>query len=88
MNSESTYSYSYNELQEKWHENSPNFNKINPNKKSCALSLLDQIIEREELTDKNFKKEMANSQNIKNWEQSIGDSWTLFHLKKLKDLLK
>ena len=26
--------------------------------------------------------------NIKDWEKSIGESWTLFHLKRLKELLK
>ena len=88
MNAESTHSYSYDELQDKWQENSPNFNEIKPNKMQCALILLDQIIDKEKEKDKQFKKDMAGSPNIKSWEQSIGESWTLFHLKRLKELLK
>jgi hypothetical protein len=53
-----------------------------------ALNLLDQIIKKEKENDKEFKKEMADSSSIKDWEQSIGEGWTLFHLKQLKDLLK
>ena len=53
-----------------------------------ALNLLDQIIKKEKEHDKEFKKEMADSSSIKDWEQSIGEGWTLFHLKQLKDLLK
>jgi hypothetical protein len=64
-----------------------------PNKKRCgcmgrALKLLDQIIEEEEINDKEFKEKMANASSVKEWEQSIGESWTLFHLKRLKELLK
>jgi hypothetical protein len=54
----------------------------------AALNLLDQIIKKEKENDKEFKKEMADSSSIKDWEQSIGEGWTLFHLKQLKDLLK
>jgi hypothetical protein len=53
-----------------------------------ALNLLDQIIKKEKENDKEFKKEMADSSSIKDWEKSIGEGWTLFHLKQLKDLLK
>ena len=88
MNAESTHSYSYDELQDKWHENSPNFNEIKPNKIQCALTLLDQIIDKEKQNDDDYKKQMAASPNIKDWEKSIGESWTLFHLKRLKELLK
>jgi hypothetical protein len=54
----------------------------------AALNLLDKIIKKEKENDKEFKKEMADSSSIKDWEQSIGEGWTLFHLKQLKDLLK
>ena len=61
MNAESTYSYSYDELQDKWQENSPNFNEIKPNKIQCALILLDQIIEKEKQNDDDYKKQMPLS---------------------------
>lgn len=90
MNKEqTTYSFSYDPENLEWKEGSlSNFNTFEPNKIQCALILLDQIIDKEKTSDENFKKEMATSSNIKDWEQSIGESWTLFHLKKLKDLLK
>ena len=52
------------------------------------MILLDQIIEKEKQNDDDYKKQMAASPNIKDWEKSIGESWTLFHLKRLKELLK
>lgn len=85
-----THSLSYDHEGSEWIESSPdtNFRALDSNKISQALTLLDQIIEEEEINDKEFKKEMAGSSSIKDWEQSIGESWTLFHLKRLKDLLK
>ncbi len=83
-----THSYSYDHEGTAWVEDSSE-----PNKRKCdcmgrALKLLDQIIEEEEINDKEFKKNMANSSSVKEWEQSVGESWTLFHLKRLKELLK
>ena len=102
MNEEqtTTHSVTYDHEGSEWVEGFPSNltplepnNTDEPNKKKCgcigrALKLLDQIIEEEEINDKEFKKEMANSSSVKEWEQSIGESWTLFHLKRLKELLK
>ena len=78
---EQSYSVSYDENGGRYNVN------IDP-LLDAALNLLDQIIEKEKENDKEFKKEMADSSSIKDWEQSIGEGWTLFHLKQLKDLLK
>ena len=78
---ERSYSVSYDENGGRYNVNiDPLLNQ--------ALNLLDQIIKKEKENDKEFKKEMAGSSSIKDWEQSIGEGWTLFHLKQLKDLLK
>ena len=90
MNDEqTTYSYTYDSEGLEWKEGFPsNINTFEPNKIQCALTLLDQIIEKEEIIDENFRKEKSASSNVKDWEQSIGESWTLFHLKRLKDLFR
>ena len=90
MNEEptTTYSYCLDHDGGDWVGADPNFKEVEPNKINQALTLLDQIITEEQINDEKFKKEKANSSNIKEWEQSIGESWTLFHLKRLKDLLK
>ena len=49
-----------------------------------ALELVDQIIEGAEIQDLEFKK-----QNIKvKGSLTIGQSWIVFHLKALRELLK
>ena len=83
-----THSFSYDHEGSEWVESSSNLKVLEPNKISQALTLLNQIIEEEEINDKEFKKQMANSSSVKDWEKSLGESWTLFHLKRLKDLLK
>jgi hypothetical protein len=52
-----------------------------------ALELLDQIIETADEVDAEYKKEMNESPKVKDWEQSFGEGWMPFHLKKLKELL-
>ena len=52
-----------------------------------ALGLLDQIIETANQVDAEYKKKMNESPKVKDWEQSFGEGWMPFHLKKLKDLL-
>jgi len=54
---------------------------------SQALNLLDQIIEMANQVDAEYKKKMNESPKVKDWEQSFGEGWMPFHLKKLKDLL-
>ena len=46
--------------------------------------LLDQIIEYVEIMDEREKEK----NRIGNAEKTIGDSWLVFHLKKLKELHK
>jgi len=52
-----------------------------------ALDLLDQIIEMANQVDAEYKKKMNDSPKVKDWEQSFGEGWMPFHLKKLKSLL-
>ena len=52
-----------------------------------ALNLLDQIIEKETENDLEYKKLMSASPMVKDLEKSVGEGWTLFHLKQLKNLL-
>ncbi len=75
---EGSYSISYD-------ESGGRFN-INPSLHS-ALELLDQIIEKETENDSEYKKLMATSLMVKDLEKSVGEGWTLFHLKQLKNLL-
>ena len=37
--------------------------------------------------DAEYKKRMGESPTVKDWEQSFGEGWMPFHLKKLKGLL-
>lgn len=53
-----------------------------------ALELLDQIIKMADEVDAKYKKEMNESPKVKDWEQSFGEGWMPFHLKKLKSLLQ
>lgn len=49
-----------------------------------ALQLLDQIIEKEQEKDKvNALKDMKDNRA----SQAVGEGWTLWHLKALKQLL-
>jgi hypothetical protein len=52
-----------------------------------ALGLLDQIIEKEKENDLEYRKLMIASPMVKDLEKSVGEGWTLFHLKQLKNLL-
>tara|TARA_R100000152_G_C6550563_1_gene25231 strand:+ start:98 stop:349 length:252 start_codon:yes stop_codon:yes gene_type:complete len=56
-----------------------------PNKQ--ALDLLDQIIEMADQVDAEYKKKMNASPYKQDWEQSMGEGWIPFHLKRLKELL-
>ena len=50
-----------------------------------SLSLLNQIIEHAKSEDlKNKHKNIREGQG----EQAIGESWMIFHLKKLKELIE
>ena len=49
-----------------------------------SFKLLNQIIEKAELEDLEHKKNMIKNHKS---SQAVGESWMLFHLKKLKDLL-
>lgn len=49
-----------------------------------AISLLNQIIEIEEIADKELKRNAILSNKA---EQSVGESWRLFYLKNLRELL-
>jgi hypothetical protein len=49
-----------------------------------AISLLNQIIEIEEIADKEHKTKAIQANKA---EQSIGESWRLFYLKNLRELL-
>jgi len=46
--------------------------------------LLDQIIERAEIEDKN---QMLIDLNNNKLQQTVGESWMVFHLKTLKTLM-
>ena len=48
------------------------------------IDLLDQIIEHEELEN---SREKVKKLNEGKGEEAIGESWTLFYLKRLKELL-
>lgn len=49
-----------------------------------AIKLLDQIIEKEQEKDKiNALKDIKNNKA----SQAVGEGWTLYHLKVLKELL-
>ena len=57
-------------------------NKLSPD--STAVQLLDQIIEKAELEDKEFKrKSVAEHKALR----SIGESWMCCHLKALRELV-
>ena len=49
-----------------------------------AVQLLDQIIEKAELDDEDFKKKSIEEHKAL---KSIGESWTCFHLKALRELI-
>jgi len=50
-----------------------------------TLKLLDQIIGKAELDDKDYKRVMIKNHKA---SKSIGEGWMIFHLKKLKELIK
>lgn len=60
---------------------------VMPTENNQALKLLDQIIEMADEQDAEYKKKMNESPYVKDWEQSFGEGWMPFHLKKLKELL-
>jgi len=49
-----------------------------------AVDLLDQIIEHEEFENRREKVEKIKQGK---GEEAVGESWTLFYLKRLKELL-
>ena len=49
-----------------------------------AVDLLSQIIEHEEFENRREKVEKIEQGK---GEEAMGESWTLFHLKRLKELL-
>jgi hypothetical protein len=49
-----------------------------------SLKLLDQIIDFEEWLDRKHKQAAIEKHNA---SQSVGESWTLQHLKNLKELI-
>ena len=53
-------------------------------RKNLALNLLNQIIQNAEQKDELFKKQMIA---IHKAERTVGESWEVFHLKQLKELL-
>ena len=52
--------------------------------KKIALNLLGEIIERAEEEDLTHKKKNINA----NASATVGESWMLFHLKALKELIE
>ena len=50
-----------------------------------SLKLLNQIIEKAEIEDLEYKREMLEKHKA---SKSIGESWMLFHLKQLKELVE
>lgn len=54
-------------------------------KKKDSLRLLDQIIEVATEEDRIYKEKAISRSNA---TQSVGESWTCFHLKRLKELLE
>jgi hypothetical protein len=56
-----------------------------PDNKEKILILLDQMIEHEEDVDKKHKAAAIAAHKAC---QSIGEGWTLFHLKALRELIK
>ncbi len=53
--------------------------------KEKVLNFLDQIIERAEAEDYRHKAAALSANRA---SQAIGESWMVFHLKALKDLIK
>jgi len=51
--------------------------------KNKTITLLNQIIERAELEDKNHKAANVDG----NASATVGESWMLFHLKSLRELI-
>tara|TARA_B100000676_G_C17809253_1_gene696502 strand:- start:123 stop:299 length:177 start_codon:yes stop_codon:yes gene_type:complete len=49
------------------------------------LPLLEQIIEKAEQDDRNWKSEMINSGKA---QKAVGKSWMVFHLEILKELIE
>ena len=50
-----------------------------------SLKLLNQIIEKAEIEDLEYKRKMIEKHKA---SKSIGESWMLFHLKQLKELVE
>ena len=57
---------------------------MTPKRMELSLKLLDQLIQRAQQEDNEFKARMIA---IHQASRGTGDSWMLFHLKTLKDLL-
>jgi len=55
------------------------------NKKQQAIHLLDAILKEAEKQDLEYKKTAIRNHQA---AQSIGESWMVFHLKALKELLE
>lgn len=53
-------------------------------KLEMAINLLNQLIEEAERQDVEFKRVMLTQHQA---EKTIGESWMVFHLKALKELL-
>ena len=58
---------------------------MNADKKDKALDLLDQIIEHVKSEDFEYKRSMIKQHKGSN---AVGEGWTLFHLKILKELIE
>jgi len=50
-----------------------------------SLKLLDQIMEKAMFDDEEHKKEMIAKHKA---SKTVGESWMIFHLKKLKELIQ
>jgi predicted nucleotidyltransferase len=55
------------------------------NNKNLILNLLGDIIEHERILDNEKKKEAVSE---KDWDNATGESFTLYNLKILKDLIE
>lgn len=50
-----------------------------------SLKMLDQIIEKAQFDDLQYKKQMIEKHEA---SKSVGESWMVFHLNELKKLIK
>jgi len=55
------------------------------NNNKTAINLIDQMIERAQQDDEQFKKRLIKENKAC---QTVGESWMVFHLKTLKSLIE